>query len=53
MLCHVTALLCHVIIHSGFNDATLVSVSENVYFKDYNVPLQGHLALSGDPTEML
>ena len=38
---------------AGFEDPTLVAVSDNVYFKNYNVPLQAHLALSDDPTEMM
>lgn len=37
----------------GFDDPTLVAVSDNVSFKNYDVPLQGHLALSDDPTEMM
>ena len=38
---------------TGFDDPTLVAVSDNVYFKNYNLPMQGHLALTGDPTEMV
>lgn len=37
----------------GFEDPTLVAISGNVSFKNYDVPLQAHLALSDDPTEML
>ncbi len=40
--------------HTGLDDPTLVAVSEdNVVFKSYNVPLQGHLALTDDPSEMV
>ena len=37
----------------GLDDATLVAVSDTVTFKNYDEPLQGHLALTGDPTEMV
>ena len=37
----------------GFENPSMVAVSDNVYFKNYDVPLQGHLALSTDPTEMM
>ena len=37
----------------GLDDATLVAVSSTVTFKNYNQPLQGHLALTDDPTEMV
>jgi len=38
---------------TGLDDATLVAVSDTVTFKNYDEPLQGHLALTGDPTEMV
>lgn len=37
----------------GFEDPTLVAVSDTVYFQDYNIPLQGHLALSNDSSVMM
>lgn len=37
----------------GLSNPTLVSVSNTVSFENYNEPLQGHLALTGDPTEMM
>lgn len=37
----------------GLDNPTLVSISSNVKFKNYNEPLQAHLSLTGDPTEMM
>lgn len=37
----------------GLNDGTLVAVSDLVYFKNYNYPLQGHLSLTNDTTQMV
>ena len=39
--------------HTGFESPTLVAISSVLQFSNYNVPLQGHLALTQDPTEML
>ena len=37
----------------GLSNPTLVAISNTVSFENYNEPLQGHLALTGDPTEMM
>ena len=37
----------------GFEYPLLVAVSNVVRFKNWNEPLQAHLALTGDPTEMV
>ena len=37
---------------SGFDNPTLVAISSTVHFWNYNSPMQGHLALTGDPTKM-
>lgn len=37
----------------GFEYPTLVGVSTVVWFNNYNTPLQGHLALTQDPTQMM
>jgi len=39
--------------HLGFEYPTLVAVSNVVRFQNWNEPLQAHLALTGDPTEMV
>ena len=36
-----------------FHDPVPVAVSETIQFRNWNEPLQGHLALTGDPTEMM
>ena len=36
-----------------FNDPLVVAVSDKIRFRNWNEPLQGHLALTGDPTEMM
>ena len=36
-----------------FSKATTLAVSEVVQFRNWNEPLQVHLALTGDPTEMM
>ncbi len=38
---------------AGLNKPTLVSISKTVSFYNYNEPTQAHLALTGDPTEMM
>ena len=37
----------------GFEYPLLVAVSNVVRFKNWNEPLQAHLALTGDPTQMV
>ena len=37
---------------SGFDNPTLVAISNTLHFWNYNTPMQGHLALTGDPTKM-
>ncbi|XP_064404192.1 uncharacterized protein LOC135349586 [Halichondria panicea] len=37
----------------GFEKPVLVAVSNLVSFKNFNEPLQGHLAFAGDPTQMI
>lgn len=37
----------------GFDNPVLAAVSNTVTFKNPNEPLHGHLALTGDPTEMM
>jgi len=37
----------------GFDDPSLAAVSGVVQFQNWNEPLQGHLALNGNPTEMM
>ena len=36
-----------------FHDPVPVAVTEAIQFQNWNEPLQGHLALTGDPTEMM
>ena len=38
---------------AGFEYPTLVGISTVVRFNNYNTPLQGHLALTQNPTEMM
>lgn len=42
-----------ILIILGFEYPLLVAVSNVVRFKNWNEPLQAHLALTGDPTEMV
>ena len=42
-----------ILIILGFEYPLLVAVSSVVRFKNWNEPLQAHLALTGDPTEMV
>ena len=37
----------------GFKTPTLAAVSGLVTFRNWNEPLQAHLALTGDPTEIM
>ena len=38
---------------TGFDDPELAAVSEVIQFQNWNEPTQVHLALTGDPTEMM
>lgn len=39
--------------YAGFSKPTLAAVSGVVQFQNWNEPLQVHLSLTGDPTEMM
>lgn len=39
--------------YTGLGDPVLVAVTEILHFKYPNEPLQGHLALTEDPTTMM
>jgi hypothetical protein len=38
---------------TGFDDPELAAVSQVIQFQNWNEPTQVHLALTGDPTEMI
>ena len=38
---------------TGFDDPELAAVSQVIQFQNWNEPTQVHLALTGDPTEMM
>ena len=40
-------------IYTGFDSPTLVAISSVLQFSNYSIPLQGHLALTQNPTEMM
>ena len=45
-------LIAITLLFLGFDNPVLAAVSNAVTFKDPNEPLHGHLALTGNPTEM-
>ena len=45
-------MLFDMLMLSGFDNPTLVAISNTLHFWNYNSPMQGHLALTGDPTKM-
>ena len=47
-----TMLIALALLFLGFDNPVLAAVSNAVMFKNPNEPLHGHLALTGDPTEM-
>ena len=47
-----TMLIALALLFLGFDNPVLAAVSNAVTFKNPNEPLHGHLALTGNPTEM-
>ena len=45
-------LIALTLLFLGFDNPVLAAVSNAVTFKNPNEPLHGHLALTGNPTEM-
>ena len=45
-------LIAITLLFLGFDNPVLAAVSNAVTFKNPNEPLHGHLALTGNPTEM-
>ena len=45
-------LIAITLLFLGFDSPVLAAVSNAVTFKNPNEPLHGHLALTGNPTEM-
>lgn len=41
-----------VFFRGGLNNPVAAAVTQNIEFENYNQPLQGHLSLTGDPSEM-
>ena len=41
------------LLYAGFDDPELAAISPVIQFQNWNEPLQVHLALTGDPTEMM
>ena len=45
--------LCAALPCEGSEDPVLLAVSDVITFQNYNEPLQGHLVLTNDPTEVM
>ena len=46
-------VLFQMLFYAGFSKPSLAAVSGVVQFRNWNEPLQVHLSLTGDPTEMM
>ena len=49
----VLVFMCAALPYEGSEDPVLLAVSDVITFQNYNEPLQGHLVLTNDPTEVM